>query len=40
MIENAQAENASLFSLTAQIREAFRDECERLLDVFGTTGKA
>ena len=40
MIENAQTENASLFSMTTQIREAFRDECERLLDVFGTTGKA
>ncbi|MBN1583513.1 MAG: class II fructose-bisphosphate aldolase [Anaerolineae bacterium] len=40
MIENAQTEKASLFSMTMQIRQAFRAECERLLDVFGTTGKA
>jgi len=40
MREHAQSEDASVFSMTAQVREAFRDECERLLDVFGTTGKA
>ena len=40
MLENAESEDASMFSMTAQIREAFRTECERLLDVFGTTGKA
>jgi fructose-bisphosphate aldolase class II len=40
MLENARSDGASLRSLITQIREAFRDECERLLDVFGTTGKA
>jgi len=40
MLENARAENASLRTMVTQIREAFRDECMRLLDVFGTTGKA
>ncbi|MBN1933633.1 MAG: class II fructose-bisphosphate aldolase [Anaerolineae bacterium] len=40
MVENAQTEKASFFSMTMQIREAFRDECARLLDVFGTTNKA
>ena len=28
-----------LHSMTAQIREAFRDECARLMDVFGAAGK-
>jgi fructose-bisphosphate aldolase class II len=40
MLENARSEGASFRSMITQIREAFRDECERLLDVFGTTGKA
>lgn len=40
MVENAQTGKASLFSMTMQIREAFRDECVRLLDVFGTTNTA
>ena len=40
MIEAAQAEGASYFSLTGQIREAFKAECEHCLDVFGTAGKA
>jgi fructose-bisphosphate aldolase class II len=40
MLENARAGDASFRSMVTQIREAFRDECERLLDVFGTTGKA
>ena len=30
----------SLRSMLTQVREGFRDECERLLDVFGTSGKA
>jgi len=40
MLENARTEGASFRSMTTQIRESFRDECARLLDVFGTTGKA
>ena len=40
MLENAASEDASVFSMVGQIREAFRSECERLLDVFGTTGTA
>lgn len=40
MIEHARDPKASFFSLTDQIRQAFRDECARLFDVFGTTGKA
>ena len=40
MLENARTEDASFRSMIAQIRESFRDECARLLDVFGTTGKA
>ena len=40
MIENARTEKANLRSMLTQVREGFRDECERLLDVFGTTGKA
>lgn len=40
LLENAKAEDVSLFSMTMQIRETFRDECARLLDVFSTTGKA
>jgi fructose-bisphosphate aldolase class II len=40
MVENAKSENPSVFAMTMQIREAFRDECERLLDVFGTSGRA
>lgn len=38
MVANAQEEKSSFHSMTAQIREAFRDECARLLDVFGATG--
>jgi fructose-bisphosphate aldolase class II len=40
LLEHAGAEGASVFSMTGQIREAFRGECERLLEVFGTAGKA
>jgi fructose-bisphosphate aldolase class II len=40
MVENARSEEANLHSMLAQVREGFRQECERLLDVFGTTGKA
>jgi len=40
MLENAKSEKTSVFSLTTQIREAFQAECERLLDVFNTSGKA
>lgn len=36
----AQNPDSSLHALTAQIREGFRVECERLLDVFGATGQA
>ena len=40
LVEGTKAEDASYFSLTAQIRQAFRDECGHYLDVFGTTGNA
>ncbi len=40
LVAHAGSEDASLFSMTGQIREAFRDECARLLDVFGAAGKA
>lgn len=38
--EHAAAEDASFFTMTGQVRAAFRDQCERLLDVFGAAGKA
>jgi len=40
MIEGAKAEGVSCFTLTTQMREAFQYQCERLLDVFGTTSRA
>ena len=40
MLEAAKAEDASYFTLTTQIREAFQYQCERHLDVFGTTDRA
>jgi hypothetical protein len=40
LLDNARSDEANLRSMLAQVREGFRDECERLLDVFGTTGKA
>jgi fructose-bisphosphate aldolase class II len=35
-----QDPKASFFSITDGIRKAHKDECSRLYDVFGTTGKA
>ncbi|MBL7201703.1 MAG: class II fructose-bisphosphate aldolase [Anaerolineae bacterium] len=40
LLQHAKEENASVFSMTGQVRQAFCGECERLLDVFGSTGKA
>jgi ketose-bisphosphate aldolase len=40
LLENARSDDANLRSMLSQIREGFRGECERLLDVFGTSGKA
>jgi len=40
LLENAKAENASYFSMTNQIREAFQYETERLINVFGSSNKA
>jgi fructose-bisphosphate aldolase class II len=40
LLEHAKEENASAFSMVGQIRQAFCRECERLLDVFGSTDKA
>jgi ketose-bisphosphate aldolase len=40
VVADAASERPSIHSLTHQIREGFRVECERLLDVFGTTGNA
>jgi fructose-bisphosphate aldolase class II len=40
IIERAKAEDASYFTITTQIREAFQYQCERHLDVFGTTHRA
>lgn len=40
MVAHASEEKASFHTMTAQIREAFRDECARLLHVFGAAGKA
>jgi hypothetical protein len=40
MIENARSDEANLRSMLTQVRHGFRDECERLLDVFGATGRA
>jgi fructose-bisphosphate aldolase class II len=39
MREHAGSDEASVFSMTMQVREAFRDECARLLDVFGASGQ-
>lgn len=36
----AKEEDVSYFALTAQIREAFHEQCAHHLDVFGATGKA
>ena len=40
MVEAAQGEDASYFSIIRAVPTAFQRECERLLDVFGTSGKA
>jgi fructose-bisphosphate aldolase class II len=40
MIEAAREEDASFFSIIRAVPVAFQQECERLLDVFGTSGKA
>jgi len=39
MLEEAKSEKASYFSLTGKVREAFEYECERLIDVFGSSSK-
>lgn len=36
----AEQEDASYFSITAAIREAFKERCGHFLDVFGATGRA
>jgi len=40
MVENARSDQANLRSMLTQVREGFRDECERLLDLFGTSVQA
>lgn len=40
MLAHAAHDDVSLHSMTAEIRLAFRDECARLLEVFGTVGAA
>jgi fructose-bisphosphate aldolase class II len=40
MIEAAQGEDASYFSIIRAVSTAFQRECERLLDVFGASGRA
>jgi len=40
MVEAAQAEDASFFSITGAARKAFAEGCKKCLDTFGTTGKA
>ncbi len=40
MIQEASAEQPSMDSLLNQVREGFRFQCERLLDVFGATRQA
>ncbi len=39
LLQEARSETASLASMTAQIRAAFRAECSRLFDVFGATNR-
>jgi fructose-bisphosphate aldolase class II len=39
MVEAAQQEDASFFAIIRAIPPAFQRECERLLDVFGASGK-
>lgn len=40
LIENAASEDVSMFTMTAQIREAFYDRCVHFIDVFGAAGRA
>ncbi|HHX63884.1 MAG TPA: class II fructose-bisphosphate aldolase [Chloroflexi bacterium] len=40
MVEVANGENASYFTMTGAVRDAFRDRCGYYLDLFGATGKA
>jgi fructose-bisphosphate aldolase class II len=40
MLAHAASEDVSMFSMTAQIREAFRDQCAHYIDVFGAAGRA
>jgi fructose-bisphosphate aldolase class II len=40
LIEAAQAEGASYFSLTRSVIEAFKERCTYYLDLFGTSGRA
>ena len=40
MVEQAHEQDASYFSLTRAVPDAFQQECKRLLDVFGATNQA
>lgn len=40
MVEKAREQDASFLALVRAIPDAFRQECERLLDVFGATNQA
>ncbi len=40
MVEKAREQDASYFTLVRAIPDAFQQECERLLDVFGATNQA
>jgi fructose-bisphosphate aldolase class II len=40
MLEAAEVEERAYFNIVRAIPEAFQGECERLLNVFGTVGKA
>jgi fructose-bisphosphate aldolase class II len=40
MIAAAQAEDASFFKVIRAVPTAFQEQCEHLLDVFGSSGKA
>jgi fructose-bisphosphate aldolase class II len=40
MVSEAQAEEASYFSLIAAAKNAFRERCKHYIDVFGASGKA
>ena len=40
MIEAAQAEKSSYFTITNAVRDAFRERCGYFMDLFGASGKA